>query len=112
MISLLDEECTFPRASDITLANKLKEHLKGNLCFRGERERTFRICHYAGEVCSYLHIVAFTVAIFFAPDKCSLNILTLPFFYVQKSFLSAIGCAFVEVGHCQLNFVSRPYVLH
>jgi len=50
MISLLDEECTFPRASDLTLANKLKEHLKGNLCFRGERERTFRICHYAGEV--------------------------------------------------------------
>ncbi|CAK9264759.1 unnamed protein product [Sphagnum jensenii] len=50
MISLLDEECTFPRATDLTLAEKLKEHLRGNTCFKGERSKAFRICHYAGEV--------------------------------------------------------------
>lgn len=50
MISLLDEECTFPRATDLTLANKLKDHLKGNICFKGEWDKTFRIFHYAGEV--------------------------------------------------------------
>lgn len=50
LISLLDEECTFPKASNVTLANKLKEHLKGNACFKGERSKAFRICHYAGEV--------------------------------------------------------------
>lgn len=50
LISLLDEECMFPRASDLTLANKLKEHLKGNDCFKGERDKAFRVCHYAGEV--------------------------------------------------------------
>jgi myosin-5 len=47
LISLLDEECMFPRASDLTLANKLKEHLKGNDCFKGERDKAFRVCHYA-----------------------------------------------------------------
>ncbi|CAK9869416.1 unnamed protein product [Sphagnum jensenii] len=50
VISLMDEECTFPRATDVTLANKLKEHLRGNACFKGERSKAFRICHYAGEV--------------------------------------------------------------
>ncbi|KAL2633393.1 hypothetical protein R1flu_004872 [Riccia fluitans] len=50
LISLLDEECTFPRASSLTFANKLKEHLKGNACFKGERSKAFRILHYAGEV--------------------------------------------------------------
>ena len=50
LISLLDEECMFPRSSDLSLANKLKEHLKGNDCFRGERDKAFRVCHYAGEV--------------------------------------------------------------
>ncbi|XP_024403089.1 myosin-3 isoform X2 [Physcomitrium patens] len=50
LISLLDEECMFPRASDLTLANKLKDHLKGNDCFKVEREKAFRVCHYAGEV--------------------------------------------------------------
>ncbi len=54
MISLMDEECTFPRATDVTLANKLKEHLRGNACFKGERSKAFRICHYAGEV-MYCH---------------------------------------------------------
>jgi myosin-5 len=50
LISLLDEECMFPRSSDLSLADKLKEHLKGNDCFRGERDKAFRVCHYAGEV--------------------------------------------------------------
>ena len=50
LISLLDEECMFPRATDFTLANKLKDHLRLNSSFKGERDKKFRICHYAGEV--------------------------------------------------------------
>ncbi|KAH7423020.1 hypothetical protein KP509_12G036000 [Ceratopteris richardii] len=50
LISLLDEECTFPKGTDYTLAEKLKEHLAGNGSFKGERSRGFRIQHYAGEV--------------------------------------------------------------
>ncbi|MCO5570788.1 hypothetical protein L7F22_024516 [Adiantum nelumboides] len=50
LISLLDEECTFPKGTDHTLAEKLKEHLASNSCFKGERSRGFRVRHYAGEV--------------------------------------------------------------
>ncbi|XP_024384280.1 myosin-1 isoform X2 [Physcomitrium patens] len=50
LLSLLDEECMFPRATDVTLANKLKDHLKRNASFKGERDKKFRIYHYAGEV--------------------------------------------------------------
>lgn len=50
LISLLDEECTFPKGTDYTLANKLKQHLALNICFKGERSRGFRVRHYAGEV--------------------------------------------------------------
>ncbi|KAK7272499.1 hypothetical protein RJT34_29126 [Clitoria ternatea] len=50
LISLLDEESNFPRASDLTLANKLKQHLHTNPCFKDERGRAFGVRHYAGEV--------------------------------------------------------------
>ncbi|GLJ33257.1 hypothetical protein SUGI_0669180 [Cryptomeria japonica] len=50
LLSLLDEECTFPKGTDLTLANKLKQHLNGNSCFKGERGSAFGVCHYAGEV--------------------------------------------------------------
>lgn len=50
LLSLLDEESNFPNATDLTLANKLNQHLNGNPCFKGERGRAFGICHYAGEV--------------------------------------------------------------
>ncbi|KAL2327728.1 hypothetical protein Fmac_021155 [Flemingia macrophylla] len=50
LLSLLDEESNLPKASDLTFANKLKHHLNTNPCFRGERGRAFRVCHYAGEV--------------------------------------------------------------
>ncbi|KAK7335378.1 hypothetical protein VNO80_27178 [Phaseolus coccineus] len=50
LFSLLDEESNFPRATDLTLANKLKQHLHANPCFKGERGRAFGVCHYAGEV--------------------------------------------------------------
>ena len=50
LLPLLDEECTFPKGTDLTLANKLKQHVSGNHCFKGERGREFRVCHYAGEV--------------------------------------------------------------
>ncbi|KAL8534893.1 hypothetical protein ACS0TY_010795 [Phlomoides rotata] len=48
--SLLDEESTFPNGTDLSFANKLKQHLNSNPCFRGEREKAFTVRHYAGEV--------------------------------------------------------------
>ncbi|GMG98915.1 hypothetical protein Nepgr_000755 [Nepenthes gracilis] len=50
LLSLLDEESTFPNGTDLTFANKLKQHLQSNPCFRGERGKAFTISHYAGEV--------------------------------------------------------------
>ncbi|CAH8363757.1 unnamed protein product [Eruca vesicaria subsp. sativa] len=50
LLTLLDEESNFPKATDLTFANKLKQHLKTNSCFKGERGRAFRVNHYAGEV--------------------------------------------------------------
>lgn len=50
LISLLDEESNFPKATDLTFATKLKQHLDTNPCFKGERSGTFSIHHYAGEV--------------------------------------------------------------
>ncbi|KAK6931765.1 IQ motif, EF-hand binding site, partial [Dillenia turbinata] len=50
LLSLLDEESTFPNGTDLTFANKLKQHLNSNSSFRGEKDKAFTICHYAGEV--------------------------------------------------------------
>lgn len=50
LLSLLDEESTFPNGTDLTFANKLKQHLHSNSCFRGDRGKAFTVCHYAGEV--------------------------------------------------------------
>ncbi|KAI8527288.1 hypothetical protein RHMOL_Rhmol12G0063500 [Rhododendron molle] len=50
LLSLLDEESTFPYGTDLTFANKLKQHLNSNSYFRGEWGKAFTVCHYAGEV--------------------------------------------------------------
>ncbi|KAK8558844.1 hypothetical protein V6N12_042137 [Hibiscus sabdariffa] len=50
LLSLLNEESTFPNGTDYTFANKLKQHLNSNPCFRGEREKAFTVSHFAGEV--------------------------------------------------------------
>ncbi|KAG9452756.1 hypothetical protein H6P81_005660 [Aristolochia fimbriata] len=50
LLSLLDEESTFPKATDLTFAQKLKQHLKSNPSFKGERGGAFSVHHYAGEV--------------------------------------------------------------
>ncbi|XP_068668431.1 myosin-1-like [Aristolochia californica] len=50
LLSLLDEESTFPKATDLTFAHKLKQHLNSNPCFKGERGGAFSVHHYAGEV--------------------------------------------------------------
>ncbi|KAM7261796.1 hypothetical protein ACFE04_020873 [Oxalis oulophora] len=50
LLSLLDEESTFPNGTDMTFANKLKQHINSNSCFRGERNKAFTVSHYAGEV--------------------------------------------------------------
>ncbi|KAE9616967.1 putative myosin ATPase [Lupinus albus] len=50
LLSLLDEESNLPKASDLTFANKLKQHLDANPCFKRERGRAFCVRHYTGEV--------------------------------------------------------------
>ncbi|KAK6921484.1 Myosin head, motor domain [Dillenia turbinata] len=50
LLSLLDEESTFPNGTDLTFANKLKQHLNSNSSFRGEKDKAFTVGHYAGEV--------------------------------------------------------------
>ncbi|XP_047340670.1 myosin-2-like [Impatiens glandulifera] len=51
LLSLLDEESKFPKANDLTFANKLKQHLNNNNHhFKGETGGSFVIRHYAGEV--------------------------------------------------------------
>ncbi|PKI69574.1 hypothetical protein CRG98_010022 [Punica granatum] len=50
LLSLLDEESTFPNGTDLTFANKLKQHLHSNSYFRGDRGKAFTVNHYAGEV--------------------------------------------------------------
>ncbi|KAJ4746943.1 Myosin-related family protein [Rhynchospora pubera] len=50
LLSLLNEESTFPNGTDLTFANKLKQHLSSNACFRGDRGKAFSVQHYAGEV--------------------------------------------------------------
>jgi myosin-5 len=46
----LDEESNFAEASDLSLANKLKNLLDANHCFKEERGGAFSVRHYAGEV--------------------------------------------------------------
>uniref|UniRef100_A0A7N0V7L7 Uncharacterized protein n=2 Tax=Kalanchoe fedtschenkoi TaxID=63787 RepID=A0A7N0V7L7_KALFE len=48
--SLLDEESNLAKASDMTFANKLKQYLSGNSCYKSEQGGKFTIRHYAGEV--------------------------------------------------------------
>ncbi|KAF3775893.1 Myosin-2 [Nymphaea thermarum] len=50
LLSLLDEESTFPSGTDLTFADKLKQHLRDNSCFKEERGTAFSILHYAGKV--------------------------------------------------------------
>ncbi|XP_049415249.1 myosin-2-like isoform X1 [Solanum stenotomum] len=49
LISLLNEESNSLKATDLTFACKLKQHIKSSPCFKIEREE-FCIRHYAGEV--------------------------------------------------------------
>ncbi|XP_043693935.1 myosin-1-like isoform X2 [Telopea speciosissima] len=50
LLSLLDEESTFPNGTDLTFADKLKRHLSTNFCFKAERGSAFTVLHYAGQV--------------------------------------------------------------
>ncbi|XP_054811203.1 myosin-2-like isoform X2 [Prosopis cineraria] len=50
ILCLLDEESNLPKATDLTFASKLKQHLNANPCFKGERGRAFGVRHFAGEV--------------------------------------------------------------
>ncbi|XP_074051174.1 myosin-IIIa [Macrotis lagotis] len=51
LLSLLDEESRFPRATDQTLVEKFEDNLKSKYFWRAKRlELTFGIHHYAGKV--------------------------------------------------------------
>jgi len=50
LLSLLDEESNFPKATDLSFADKLEQHLSGNSCFKSGRDGAFSIRHYAGQV--------------------------------------------------------------
>lgn len=50
LLSLLDEESTFPNGTDLTFADKLRRHLHSNPCFMGEIGKAFAVRHFAGEV--------------------------------------------------------------
>ncbi|KAF6163283.1 hypothetical protein GIB67_025147 [Kingdonia uniflora] len=51
LFSLLDKESSSSsKATDLTLASKLEQHLKANPCFKQETDRNFSVCHYAGKV--------------------------------------------------------------
>ncbi|GMH12491.1 hypothetical protein Nepgr_014332 [Nepenthes gracilis] len=39
LLSLLDEESTFPNGTDLSFANKLKQHLQSNSCFMGSEAK-------------------------------------------------------------------------
>ena len=65
LLSLLDEESTFPNGTDLTFANKLKQHLNSNSCFKGERDKAFTVCHYAGEVLIWSSSFNFTLVLFY-----------------------------------------------
>lgn len=73
LLSLLDEESTFPNGTDLTFATKLKEHLHSDPCFRGEREKAFTVCHYAGEVCN-MSLIPFLLLLLFLHLSCYLII--------------------------------------
>ncbi|KAL6196452.1 hypothetical protein ACLB2K_032067 [Fragaria x ananassa] len=49
LLLLLEEESSFPEATDLTLADKFKQQLKENSCFKAERRGFFSIHHHAGE---------------------------------------------------------------
>lgn len=62
LISVLDEVSNFPKATDITLATKLKQQLNSNPCFKGERGGTFSVRHYAGEVSFLLQLCLYGIS--------------------------------------------------
>lgn len=59
LLSLLDEESNFPKATDLTFANKLEQHLSSHSCFKGGRDGAFSIRHYAGQVGSLSKVFSF-----------------------------------------------------
>ena len=70
LLSLLDEESTFPNGTDLTFANKLKQHLNSNSCFRGERGKAFSVCHYAGEVFTLVLVILTSFSPHLLHQKC------------------------------------------
>ena len=52
LLALLDEECKFPRATDLSLAAKLHRNLKHSVHYEEPKDNgpSFMIRHYAGNV--------------------------------------------------------------
>ena len=66
ILSLLDEECWFPKATDKSYVEKLVKEHQGNSKFKKADFRAkgdFIIVHYAGEVSSLTFIYAVLIKI-------------------------------------------------
>ncbi|GAB2253795.1 hypothetical protein Droror1_Dr00021604 [Drosera rotundifolia] len=50
LLSILDEESNLPKASYLTFAHKLKQHLEPRPRFRAGKDGSFSVHHFAGEV--------------------------------------------------------------
>jgi myosin heavy subunit len=52
ILSLLDEQCAFPKATDDTFAQKMATELSSDAKYARDKrnERVFKVSHYAGEV--------------------------------------------------------------
>ncbi|KAL9256534.1 Myosin-2-like protein [Drosera capensis] len=50
LLSILDEESNLPKASCLTFAHKLKQHLEPHPRFRAGKDGSFSVNHFAGEV--------------------------------------------------------------
>ncbi len=53
VLCLLDEECRFPRATDVTLVQKLHVNHEKNSLYVKSRigdSKQFGVCHYSGQV--------------------------------------------------------------
>lgn len=83
ILSILEEESMFPKATDKTFADKLNQnHLGKSNCFvkpkppkPGCQEAHFAIAHYAGTVRSLYPLVSSKTDSFFCENRCPTTLL-------------------------------------
>lgn len=102
LLSLLDEESTFPNGTDLTFANKLKQHLGPNSSFRGERGKAFTVGHYAGEVFTW-HRQLIVI--------CFLLLLQLLFNFNYLCKLSSLDTMRIVATHWPLTWFDQLFLI-